>query len=330
MKHERLLLSLLAGVCAASGAIAQVAVPERITVRSTLGTGSTNIGGVSTGIASKKEEPETNVARAERLLQETQGYPKEKKGAIKVPTFKRLWQQGLKDLFAKDASGKLVQIREFDEKGALRDLVPNAGSVVAASDASVATATISKQLDGKRYIGTFSKNPTQTCAIDIPGPVRADGDRVPGRYERVGVLRVGSRNLAHYRYIGLPNTPVSKDGEAVTADTFTAADIQSVYNAFRAGQITFTILDDIPMPCLTCEGTGREFDEEKIKEEAQADFESNYNYSSSDTLHRYPKKPYEHFYQEAKKKAFFTSKFCPDCRGKKAVPVKVFVKYSAK
>lgn len=317
MKHERLLLSLLVGVCAASSAIAQVAVPNQLS--STLIANDATVG--------NKKSDETNAERAERLLQETQGYPKEKKGAIKPPAFKRLWQAGLKDLFAKDASGKLIQIREVDEKGTLRDLVPNAGSVAKSSDASVATAIISTQLEGKRYIGKFSKNPTQTCAIDIPGPVRADGDRVPGRYERVGVLRVGSRNLAHYRFVGLPNTPVSKDGEAVTADTLTAADIQSVYNAFRAGQISFTILDDIPMPCLTCEGTGREFDEEKIKAEALADYKSNYNYNHGSG---YPKKPYEYFYQESKKKAFFTSKFCPDCRGKKAVPVKVFVKYSAK
>ena len=163
-------------------------------------------------------------------------------------------------MFAKTADGKLVQIRAFGEDGELHDLAQSAD---AAAEGPKQSARILRQLNEGRYLGRFSTNPSQDCAIDIPGPMRADGDSVGGRFERVGVLKLNGRNLAHYRWLGEGNAnPVAApDSQA----DLQAADIQSVYDAFRKGEITFVLPGVIAQPCLACKGTGRQYDEEAIE-----------------------------------------------------------------
>lgn len=296
---------------AAAGLAAQAVLPDR------LANGS---------LAQEEAEPaETNASRAERLLRDTHVSPKEKHGPLPASAFKALWRQGLGQMFAKTADGKLVQIRAFGEDGELRDLKQGADAV---AESPKQSARILNQIDEGRYLGRFSTNPSQYCAIDIPGPTRADGDIVGGRFERVGVLKLNGRNLAHYRWLGEEDAHVS--AASGSASGLQAADIQSVYNAFRKGEITFVLPGSIPQPCLACEGTGRQYDEAAIEKEAMADFKSAYNYSSSDIYKKQPKKSYEQIYQETKKKATFGARLCPDCRGNRKVPTKIFVKYSIK
>ncbi len=226
-------------------------------------------------------------------------------------------------MFAKTADGKLVQIRAFGEDGELHDLAQSAD---AAAEGPKQSARILRQLNEGRYLGRFSTNPSQDCAIDIPGPMRADGDSVGGRFERVGVLKLNGRNLAHYRWLGEGNAnPVAAPNSQADLQ---AADIQRVYDAFRKGEISFVLPGVIAQPCLACKGTGRQYDEEAIEKEAMADFKSAYNYSSSDIYKKQPKKSYEQIYQETKKKATFGARLCPDCRGNRKIQTKIFVKYA--
>lgn len=267
----------------------------------------------------------TNETRADELFSETFSDPKQRIGKLRPAAFKRLWAQGLKDLVAKSPDGKIVQIREYGADGELHDT--DAKSTTDSFEGAITTQSIviTRQLDNGLYLGTFSGESTKLCVFDLPGALLADGDVVSGQFARVGVYRYGTRNLAHYKK--------AKDSSSTSFDEnggdLLEADIQSVYNAFNAGKLTFIILEPIAMECLTCEGTGREFDEEKIKEEARAEFLSRYNYRSDDRLRQHPKKPLSYFYEEVKKKTF-SGKFCQDCRGKKKVPVRVFVKYSAR
>ena len=290
---------------AAAGLAAQAILPDRLT------NGRTS--------QSQAESAETNASRAERLLRDTHVSPKERHGPIPANAFKTLWRQGLGRMFAKTADGKLVQIRAFGEDGELHDLAQSAD---AAAEGPKQSARILRQLDEGRYLGRFSTNPSQYCAIDIPGPTRADGDSVGGRFERVGVLKLNGRNLAHYRWLGEGNTnPVAAPDSQADLQT---ADIQRVYDAFRKGEITFVLPGVIAQPCLACKGTGRQYDDEAIAKEAQADFRSSYNR----TRYHQTKKSYEKLHDEAKEGAFFTAKLCPDCRGNRKIQTKIFVKYA--
>lgn len=289
--------------------------------------------GITDGIGSlsvTEEAKETNVSRAADLLRATYISPIERRGAIPARIFKQLWGKGLDKMFGKTQESGLVQIRVFDEEGKLKDFVPSTEARDDEDFGLPETATIGRQIETGRYMGHLASNPNQNCVLDIPGPIRAEGDTVTGQFVRIGVfqmedLRYGTRNLAHYQLVEKNASPTVNPSSS--ANDYSEADIQTVYAAFGKGEISFVLPGTVWRECLTCEGSGRQYDEEAIAKEAMEKFKSNYNYRTGDTAKLRPKKPYEFFYAQAKKNSFYASRFCPDCQGKKKVQVMVFIKY---
>lgn len=266
-----------------------------------------------------RKEKASNESRAEEMLRDSFESPRAKRGKIPPRVFLQLWEQGVKDLFAKDGKGGVVQVREYDLDGTLRDVGEGDGESGGGEEVSTQSAVIVRQLDEGLYLGTFSNAYSRTCAFRLPGMLLADGDVVSGQFKRVGVYRYGTQNLAQY---ALGPEVGAGEGEA-TGAAGEAAGVKEVYKAFHEGKVTFVMPGTVQMECLTCEGSGREYDEAALQVEAEAAYRSKYNRYEYGT----PRRPYSYFYSRAKKKTMNYS-ICDDCRGKKKVPVRVFVRYA--
>ena len=229
-------------------------------------------------------EHETNATRAARVARESLAAPATQRGSLSPHAFSILWGRGLKEMFAAREDGSLVQIRAYGADlclHALEDPKPKAAEEASGSGDEVRTTVeIIRQIGEGVYAAIFVDNlGAGVIALLHPGPLLADGDTLEGTFGRIGTHRHGGSNLA--RYIMREDAPTPAVAAAARAkaaeEAPTPASLQAVYDAFQNGEISFVLPAPVAMPCLTCDGTGKEIDEAWILRETESLYRSNYN-----------------------------------------------------
>ena len=233
------------------------------------------------GAIDSEDVKETNATRAARVAQESFDRPRAQKGGLSQRAFGILWGRGLKEMFAMREDGSIVQIREYGPDTCLRKLDiqdPGAGKETSATDDGTRTLEIIQQIGDGLYTAFFVDDlRARKIVLAHPGPLLADGDRLEGTFERIGAHRHGTSNLAKYvRKADAPTRPIAASSAQTAGPAPTPATIQAVYDAFQKGEISFVLPTPVTMKCLRCDGTGKDFDEVWIQDEAKALYYSNY------------------------------------------------------